>query len=594
MSCGGQSFSTARPLGSEGMARRSKACGRRLSLRDQAKISSGRCAAVTWVLAFTLLLLCFLPSTVLADPPTFATASGNCSDGQITFPAQSSAHPDTLLHFQAVGSQGVVAGQGAGAVFGEGDTGWVPYGAVEAGTVPTAQIECSSGSVTAALADRPSAPATFSGVTTPGAVSFFGSSDSYLSFHAPGAGQYVLDATMSQGAITVAGVSGIIESSGEYSLGALGAGDIDLDIGAQSGPPAQWTLTVRELPVAINGLSFAQAFMAPGTGLPASFSVTGDTTITATVTNSAGQIVRSLGTFPVSKGSSSIPWDGRGVGGASLPDGVYTLSLASVDPSGDTTTAQTTITLDSTPPTAVMTSPQTIRPQQSVSFSVVDAESGVASISLLIDGQDVDAFGDYYDPLPTNGALSAPGPWSLGSHTWQIQTTDKVGNQATANGKFVASNAPPPAPKPEPAPKPQPKPTPMLPTGAGSVQYRPYVVTVSGDGSWYFGGSTGHQLVARRRSPSDLGRLHWTQYGATSARGTGVIWGLYGPGPLNGDTQFEREGNVKLHAYRPLNGVFTRLTYSGHETIRTSDGRILHYNLHGTSDAQESEGSWYW
>jgi hypothetical protein len=151
MICVSQSSSPARPVGSERVARRSEACGRRLSLRHQATLSSGRCAKVTWVLAFTLLLLCYLPSTVLADFPTFATASGNCSDGQITFPAQSSAHPDTLLHFQSVGSPGVVGDQDSGAAFGEGDTGWVPYGAVEAGTVPTAGITCSSGSVNAAL-----------------------------------------------------------------------------------------------------------------------------------------------------------------------------------------------------------------------------------------------------------------------------------------------------------------------------------------------------------------------------------------------------------------------------------------------------------
>jgi hypothetical protein len=90
------------------------------------------------------------------------------------------------------------------------------------------------------------------------------------------------------------------------------------------------------------------------------------------------------------------------------------------------------------------------------------------------------------------------------------------------------------------------------------------------------------------------GRLHWTQYSATSARATGVIWGLYGPGPLDADTQFGSEGNVTLHADQPLNGVFTRLTYSGHEAIRASDGRVLHYNLHGRSDAQESDGHWNW
>jgi hypothetical protein len=133
-----------------------------------------------------------------------------------------------------------------------------------------------------------------------------------------------------------------------------------------------------------------------------------------------------------------------------------------------------------------------------------------------------------------------------------------------------------------------------IPTGAGGTQYRPYVLTVSADGSEYFGGATGHRFAARRRSLRDLGRLHWTQYGARSARATGVIWGLYGPGPFSADRKFEREGKVRLHAYRPLRGVFTRLAYSGRVMFKTADGRTLRSKFRGTAKAQRYGRRWFW
>ncbi len=244
-------------------------------------------------------------------------------------------------------------------------------------------LNCSGGSVNAALMDRPSTPATFSGITSQSEASF-------LSFTARGEGRYVVDVTITQGAIAIGNVNGIIESSGEFSLGDLRAQDYDLLVNAQSGPPAIWTATVRELPVAINGLSFGQTYMASGAGLAANFSVTGDTTIAATVVNATGGLVRSLGTFPVSEGQSSIPWDGRGVGGSSLPDGPYYLKLVSTDPSGDTTAAQTMIVLDNTPPTVALTSPSIIKPFQSIGFNVRDAGSGVASASFVFDGKELE------------------------------------------------------------------------------------------------------------------------------------------------------------------------------------------------------------
>jgi len=441
----------------EGMRDRGGDKGHCCRTRGPAKVKPDlvghRLGGASWALAGILSVCLFYAGSARADSGAFATASGNCSDGSITFPAQSSAHPDAIFRFQSTGSSGEL-GQpyGLQARFGSGDVGWGPFGKVDAGTSPALALACSSGSVTASLADRPTTPTTFSAVTSPSAFSF-------LSFTAPGDGQYVLDATVNQGAISVQGVSAIIQSSGEYSLSGLTAGNAglragshDLRVDAQNGPSAQWSLTVRELPVAINGLSFGQAYMAPGTGLPATFSVTGDTEVTATVFNAAGQAVRNLGSFPVAEGSSSVPWDGRGASAAPLPDGLYTLTLVSKDPSGDITSARTMISLDGTPPSSALISPATIRPSQSATFYTADAGSGVSSVSAIIDGQDVGDFGSdgtdggMFDPLPPNGQMSFRAPssgWSSGPHTWEIVATDRVGNRANVTGAFAVSTVHP-------------------------------------------------------------------------------------------------------------------------------------------------------
>jgi hypothetical protein len=135
---------------------------------------------------------------------------------------------------------------------------------------------------------------------------------------------------------------------------------------------------------------------------------------------------------------------------------------------------------------------------------------------------------------------------------------------------------------------------PKTPTGDGPTQYKPWYLTISADGSDYFGGSTGHRLEPRRFH--DIGRLNWTQYTAESAEASGQSWGLYGPGPLGADHTFEDEGHVSLHAFDPVDGVFSKMTvHFDPETIQTSDGRTLHLGASTTTvTAGYSNGSWYW
>ena len=60
------------------------------------------------------------------------------------------------------------------------------------------------------------------------------------------------------------------------------------------------------LRVTSSGCSMMTKWVAPGTVLTGSFSVSGDTTITAYVRTAAGQVVRHLGSFAVQEGNLNI------------------------------------------------------------------------------------------------------------------------------------------------------------------------------------------------------------------------------------------------------------------------------------------------
>jgi hypothetical protein len=151
--------------------------------------------------------------------------------------------------------------------------------------------------------------------------------------------------------------------------------------------------------------------------------------------------------------------------------------------------------------------------------------------------------------------------------------TDTAGLFLDFDLHFAGYNARPPKPKPI-----------QVPTGYTSPQVKPYTLTTTGDGSGFFGGRTGQKVTGGPHHRANFGRLRWTQYTAKDAYATGVEWAKFGPGPLSID-RFKIFGAVKLHAYRPRSGIFTRLAVSG-----TYDGH--HYQ--GISDAAYSDGNWYW
>ena len=244
--------------------------------------------------------------------------------------------------------------------------------------------------------------------------------------------------TINQGALDVGGT--VLASNGQVQLGATQAKERSLSLTAPPGPTVTYTVSISELPVQINGLSFGQQFAAPGGILTSVYSVTGDTAITAYVRNSTGQVVRTLATnLPVAQGSSSLTWDGRGDGGSALPDGGYTLHLDSHDPSGNATTAETTITLDGTPPAVAMTSPATISPSQAATFAVSDALSGVRDATLTVGGQKVDSLrpGGTLQYAGSSASSAAMKPLAPGTYTWSVTATDIVGNSGMRSGTFT-------------------------------------------------------------------------------------------------------------------------------------------------------------
>jgi len=124
--------------------------------------------------------------------------------------------------------------------------------------------------------------------------------------------------------------------------------------------------------------------------------------------------------------------------------------------------------------------------------------------------------------------------------------------------QWLDGYAPPPPPPPPPLPK-------LLMSFTSSQPYavRPRFIALSVDGSGFISG------------PRIKGHITWTSWTQTSATGRGDEW-------QDNCIPNCAEGHysswaVKLHAYRPRNGRFTRLTIQGrpHDGWRTHTYRLI-------------------
>jgi hypothetical protein len=118
-----------------------------------------------------------------------------------------------------------------------------------------------------------------------------------------------------------------------------------------------------------------------------------------------------------------------------------------------------------------------------------------------------------------------------------------------------------------------------------SPQFKPYLITTTGDGSGFYGGRTGQTVVPPSgRATGQLGRLRWTQYSAISAHATGLEWDKSGPGDT-ADQSYHVGGAISLYEFRPEYGVFTRLqvssSYHGRHYVQTFNDDGGYWSLPG-------------
>lgn len=391
-------------------------------------------------------LLCVSAFPALADPVPFASTSGSCSptNSYSEFVVSTGAHPFVLARLQTTGGAGILSWSQP-ADFEGADTMWVVWGSVSTGTSGTVICQYPGTppfSYSISFFDFPSLPVSFSGASTPG-----GSVDPYrpgstseVAFTTRATEHYVADLALSQGTAALAhddvATAQTFASSGTYDLGLLPAGQHTLSVIAKGGPQAKWQLGIRALPVTIPSFTLSQPFTRPGRLVTATYTVSGDTAISASVVNGSGVAVRSLGEgFPATHGQHTLTWDALDSAGKPVPNGQYDLVLKSADPYGNTTSAKRAVTVDTQPPTVTFQFGSTISPMSGVVFAITDRLSGFRKGWVTIDGR---SSGFHVARAGTSRFIvTAPGGWSRGKHLVTVTAQDAVGNQARTSRNFL-------------------------------------------------------------------------------------------------------------------------------------------------------------
>jgi hypothetical protein len=315
---------------------------------------------------------------------------------------------------------------------------WQPDAPVSAGTSNSETIGCEGNggdTVTLTYFDVPFPPTIFSGITSPGYYS-------QVEIDVPGTAQYSAALSLTSGAVNLAASSGsqvtLASSSANVALGTLNSGIAPVTITAQGGPPAAWTLSVQALPVAISAVAFAHRLARAGNINTLSYTTSGDTAITATLASATGNVVRQLSSgLSVGVGAHSLTWDGLDENGNPVPDGHYTAALQSIDPSGLTNQASTTVLMDSHPPRIHVISHSYLGPHQTLVVRVTPAVSGVNVRARLVTANLTRTVGG------SSGTLTVRPPpgyrWKRGRHTFTVTATDTAGNSIRYVGHFTVT-----------------------------------------------------------------------------------------------------------------------------------------------------------
>ncbi len=163
--------------------------------------------------------------------------------------------------------------------------------------------------------------------------------------------------------------------------------------------PSHWTLRIEDA-AAVEVFGYEEAFISSQPDTPIDFSYT---------------------------------WDGTGSDETgNLPDGVYTYIISAYDAAGNVASATSPITIDNTPPSALITSPEEGRIVGGITFAItVEAADNfdVASVALYVDGE-----------LDSQAVQTATETWRTtlyphlhgdGPHVLSVIATDPAGNPSS-------------------------------------------------------------------------------------------------------------------------------------------------------------------
>lgn len=393
-----------------------------------------------------------MPSAASAEPASapFETITGTCTGGTLQhwsgLPLPGSHSPVMARYVVEKGSVQklyfpALTGEDNEQYLGQsvnvahaGEVYWGDAPKFAAGETPEVWSECSTAATfTVYLYNVEMAPVSFTGVSyLDPSLSFSQQSEEELPFTVRAVAPYVANVSLASGGVEVHGSR--LTSSGTVSLGTLSPQAYRLRVLSLEGPEAQWTVSINPVPIVVSGVGFSPTLAKQGAADTLGYSLDGDSTITATVANSSGVVVRSLASsLPVPYRSEpyTLTWDGRDGNGNPVPDGVYTATVTSVDPFGNVSSAQAAITLDSTPPTISVQS-ATIGQNQALLVNFADNLSGVVTGSVL-------AVGHLLELAPGQTQLSyipPAGGWELGHHEISAAATDRAGNERKATLAF--------------------------------------------------------------------------------------------------------------------------------------------------------------
>lgn len=311
-----------------------------------------------------------------------------------------------------------------------GDVLWggpmaMPLGA---GYTPTFSCGDAPGATgTIELMSIPAPPATFGGVGPS-----FGSRGASVVEFAGAGGAHQAEVRLSSGAVRLDGLDDALAPVDLAESAYVELGDVSgprrLRVAPLPGPSPVWTLTIRKHPVDLAATTRPDTLLRPGQSRRFRFAAAATTLVRAVVLDGAGTTVRVLSESMAANAGNvnGVSWDGRGTGGAPVPDGRYSVSWTTAEPGVAPRATHVPVIVDGTPPTA-SADDRTLARRQPLVLRVRDAGSRVRRPAVAYRVRLASRVSRIRDGL-TVTVRPPRGGWRRGRSQIRVTALDSAGN----------------------------------------------------------------------------------------------------------------------------------------------------------------------